>query len=152
MWIVQIPCTLHNYSHSRQKSAILSGKYQEEGDFIWRDRVLSGLDDCPLTTFCKSLNQARVAVIAGSLGRIRECDVDVGSCLVMIVDLTWGLRDGSHVNLLSCVFFKDVWLFFFLSAWAWLGRFLEDKMPGLIFSNPNSRPLFIYFYASLQKY
>lgn len=115
VWRVQIPCTLNNYPHSRQKSALLSGKYQEEGDFIWRDRVLSGLDDCPLTTFCKSLNQARGAMIASSLGRIRECDVDVGSCLVMIVDLTWGLRDGSHVNSLSCIFFffKDVWLFLF---------------------------------------
>ncbi len=63
--------------------------------------------------FCKSLNQARGAVIASSIGHIRECDVDIGSCLVMKVDLTWGLRDGSHVNLLSCMFFLRMCDFFF---------------------------------------
>lgn len=59
------------------------------------------MDDCPLTTLCKSLNQARGAVIVGSLDRISEHGVGVGLCLGMIVDLTWGLGDESRVHLLS---------------------------------------------------
>lgn len=100
-----IPCALHNYPHSRQKGALLSGDHQEEGDCIWKDGVLSALDDCPLTTLRKSLNQARGAVIVGSLDRIRERGVGVGLCLWMIVDLTWGLRDESRAHLLSWIIF-----------------------------------------------